>query len=140
MDFGKEIVNPSGGKAVDWDRSYFVVQILLDSFDHMAGIVVDNMALAVGRNSTQSFVVVSDKGMADYDRLIDDSSENQSEPRAPFARCIHHSSSNLVVYYQTWANISSAIFSITHYEVMSGKVIRFVTDNNVKNERILSEV
>lgn len=97
MDFGKEIVNPSGGRAVDWDRSYFVVQILLDSFGHTAGIVVDNMALAVGKNSTQSFVVVSDMGMADYDRLIDDSSENQSEPRAPFARCIHHSSSNLVV-------------------------------------------
>jgi hypothetical protein len=89
VDFEKEIAYPSEDMA-DWEKAFFVVQILPDSSGHMAGIVVDNMVLVVGMDSIQNFVVLVEKGKADCDYLLNDSIESPLETRALFAPSIHY--------------------------------------------------
>lgn len=119
--FEKEIASLSVNRT-DWEKTYFVEKTPKDNFDYMADSSVDNKVLAGALDTNDNFETVVAGDMADYDFARVDSHGNQSESRASFAPRIHLSSDCMGFYSNTWANISSANFSITDYEAMNGKV------------------
>jgi len=98
---------------------HFAVQSPVDTFDHMSAWTEGNKGWAGNRATYYSSEVESDMGLAaDFcSDMLEGSFVGVSLVLgASFAPSIHDEQNDLVLFYQTWANISSLLFSITHYE------------------------
>jgi hypothetical protein len=101
------------------DNSYFAVNNPVDRLDQKSAFAADGMGWAGNRAAYYSFVVESDTDSAGFGSYFAaDSIVVVSSTRgASFAPSFHDERNDLVLVYQTWANISSLSFSITHYEL-----------------------
>jgi hypothetical protein len=116
MDFEKE----TGYLFADMkpNNLNFAVHSLVDRFDQKSVFVVGNKVPVDNMASNYNSAIEFDMGFVDFgcrlaaDFFVDESAELGTL----FAPSIRAEQNNLVLVYQTWANISSLSFSITHYE------------------------